>query len=71
MAKKEPNELYIERRSEGDYAIRRSGSARASGLEETQAEAIETAREIEPDAAIHVERVRNTNKGGRDEWRKP
>jgi hypothetical protein len=71
MAKKEPKELYIERRPEGDYAIRRPGSARASGLEDTQAEAIETAREIEPGAAIHVERVRNTNRGGRDKWRKP
>jgi hypothetical protein len=71
MAKKEPKERSIERRPEGDYAIKRPGSARASGVKDTQAEAIETAREIDPGAAIHVARVRNTNRGGRDQWRKP
>jgi hypothetical protein len=66
------NELFIEyREQEGDYAVRRPGAARASATEPTQAEAIDTAREIEPAAAILVERVRNTNVGGRDKWRKP
>jgi hypothetical protein len=68
---KEPKELYVERRKEGDYAVRRPGSERASAVEETQAKAIERAREIEPDAAIHVERVRHTDKGGPDKWRNP
>ena len=68
MSKKE---LYVERREEGDYAIRRPGSERASDVCDTQAEAIERAREIAPDAAIHVERVRDTNRGSRDKWRKP
>lgn len=64
--------LLIERRErEGDYVIRRPGSDRASGREDTQAEAIERAREIDPSATIEVERVRNTPKGGRDKWRKP
>jgi hypothetical protein len=65
------NELFIEQRNDGDYAIRRPGAERASGVEQTQAEAIERAREIEPNASILVERVRNTNIGGRDKWRKP
>ena len=65
------NELYIERREEGDYAVRKPGSERASAILPTQAEAIERAREIDPDAAVHVERVRDTNVGGRDKWRKP
>jgi hypothetical protein len=68
MSKKE---LYVERRPEGDYAIRRPGAARASAVEPTQAEAIDAAREIDPNAAIHVERVRNTNRGSRDKWRNP
>jgi hypothetical protein len=68
MAKKE---LYVERRPEGDYAIRRPGSKRSSGVEPTQAEAIATARDLEPSAAIHVERVRNTDRGSRDKWRNP
>lgn len=58
MSKKE---LYVERREEGDYAIRRPGSERASDVRDTQAEAIDRARDIDPDAAIHVERVRYTN----------
>jgi hypothetical protein len=65
------NELFIEQRTEGNYAIRRPGAERASGVEQTQAEAIERAREINPNASILVERVRNTNVGGRDKWRKP
>jgi hypothetical protein len=66
------NELFIEyREQEGDFAVRRPGAARASATEATQAEAIATAREMEPTAAILVERVRNTTVGGRDKWRTP
>ena len=65
------DEMFIERRPEGDYAIRRPGSSRASGVEPTQAEAIERAGEIAPNATILVERVRDTTVGGRDKWRKP
>jgi hypothetical protein len=65
-------ELFIEHREEqGDYAIRRGGASRASAVEPTQAEAIERAAELDPRAAILVERVRNTNRGSRDKWRKP
>jgi len=63
-------ELYIERREQGDYAVRKPGSERASAILPTQAKAIERAREISPDAAVHVERVRETSVGGRDKWRK-
>lgn len=65
-------EIFIEKREkEDDFAIRRRGSERASDVCETQAEAIERAREIDPNATILVERVRNTNVGSRDKWRKP
>jgi hypothetical protein len=64
--------LFIEQRpEEGDYAIRRPNAARISDHAATQAEAIERAREIDPNATILVERVRNTDAGGRDKWRKP
>jgi hypothetical protein len=64
--------LFIERREkEGDYAIRRPNAERISGHEPTQAEAIERAQEMDPGAAILVERVRNTDRGVRDKWRKP
>lgn len=64
-------EVYVERRPQGDYAVRRPGSERASAVESTQADAINRAREIAPDAAIHVERVRDTDRGSRDKWRNP
>jgi hypothetical protein len=63
--------IYVERRPEGDYAVRREGSERASAVEPTQAEAIERARELNPGVAPHVERVRDTDVGSRDKWRKP
>ena len=68
MAKRE---IYIERRPTRDYAVRRPGSERASAVERTQAQAIERGREIAPNAAIHVERVRHTSNGRPDEWRNP
>lgn len=63
--------LFIERRPEGDYAVRKPDAGRASAVEPTQAEAIERARELDPNAPILVERVRNTPVGRRDKWRKP
>lgn len=63
--------LYIEQRGEGDYAIRRPNSKRASAVEPTQQAAIDRAREIEPRGTLHVERVRRTNVGSPDKWRNP
>ncbi len=65
------DELFIERREQGDYAIRKPGSQRASDVLPTQKEAIERARQLNPNATPLVERVRNTDTGGRDKWRKP
>ena len=67
----EKKELYVERLPQGDYAVRRPNSKKASTVKDTQAEAIESARQLEPAAAIHVERVRHTSKGKPDKWRKP
>ncbi|HTR29528.1 MAG TPA: ImmA/IrrE family metallo-endopeptidase [Puia sp.] len=64
------NEYFIERREEGDYAVRKPNSDRASAVEPTQEKAIERAKEMNPNAAIHVERVRHTDKGYPDKWRK-
>jgi hypothetical protein len=62
--------LFVERRTEGDYAVRKADSERASAIAPTQKEAIEKARELNPGSAPHVERVRDTKTGGRDKWRK-
>lgn len=65
------NHWYIEQTDAGDYSVRRGGAKRASAIEPTQGEAIERAKEINPGAPIHVERVRDTKRGERDKWRRP
>lgn len=61
--------VFIERRREGDYAVRRPGSERASTVRPTQREAIDWAQER--GAKPLVERVRHTDRGSPDKWRRP
>ncbi len=42
-----PGNIYVEPREQGDYAVRREGSKRASDVLPTQKAAIERARELE------------------------
>ena len=64
--------FFIEKRQdENDFAIRKPGSKRASDIRPTQEEAIERAKQLNPDATILVERVRHTDVGNPDKWRKP
>ncbi|MEA2824854.1 MAG: hypothetical protein QOF03_1336 [Alphaproteobacteria bacterium] len=65
------DQLFVERRPQGDYAVRKPDSERASDVLPTQAEAIERARELNPGKSPLVERVRYTNVGKPDKWRKP
>jgi hypothetical protein len=65
------NKLFVEQREQGDFAVRRANSERASAVCPTQAEAIQRAWELEPNAAVLVERVRHTSVGKPDQWRKP
>jgi len=64
-------DLFVERRPQGDFAVRRANSARASVVEGTQKEAITRARELSHGAPVLVERVRHTTAGKPDRWRKP
>ena len=68
---KDGEQLYVERRPQGDYAVRRPGSERASDVLPTQREAIERAKELEPNSTPMVERVRTTDVGHPDKWRTP
>jgi Fe-S-cluster containining protein len=52
------------------YAIVRGSVKETLAVEPTQDAAIEKARKLESDAAIHVERIRNVGGGGRDKWRR-
>lgn len=63
--------LFVERREQGDYSVRKPDSERASDVLPTQAEAIDRARELNPGKAPLVERVRYTTGGKPDRWRKP
>ena len=66
----EKKKLFIERRPEGDYAVRKANYQRASDVMPTQGKAIERARELNPGHSPDVERVRHTNRGKPDQWRK-
>ena len=65
------DQLFVERRPQGDFAVRRPNSQRASDVLPTQGEAIQRARELNPDGQPLVERVRTTDRGHPDKWRKP
>ena len=71
MSTKPSNNLFVERRQSGEYAVLKPNAQRASALAPTQAEAIAQAKALNPTAAVHVERVRNTTAGHPDKWRKP
>jgi hypothetical protein len=62
--------LFVERNDDGKYAVKRADAERSSAIRDTQAEAIDTAKKM-TNGPIHVERVRNTDRGSRDKWRKP
>ena len=68
---KNGGQLYVERRPQGDFAVRRPGSERASDVLPTQRDAIERAKELEPNSTPMVERVRKTDVGHPDKWRSP
>lgn len=64
--------LFVERRPEGDYAVRKPNAERPSDVLKTQKEAIKRAKELgQGEAVILVERVLHTKKGNPDKWRKP
>ena len=62
------NQLFIERREQGDYAVRKPDLP-ASAVLPTQSEAIAWAKEHNPKAALMIERVRKTKGGHPDKWR--
>jgi hypothetical protein len=61
--------FYIEQRDDGRYNVSHAKADKPEAVTQTQAKGIAKARSIDPEAAIHVERVRNIGPG-RDKWRK-
>lgn len=62
--------IFVERRTEGDYAVRKPNSEGARAVLPTQAEAIVRAKELNNGVAPLVERVHHTTEGTPDKWRK-
>ena len=62
-------EFFIEKRPDGRFNISKPNAARPSAVTNTQTQGIAKAKELDPDAAIHVARVRNIGPGP-DKWRK-
>ena len=71
MASKDEGHYYVERHPDGHYTGTRGGAERAGFTGPTQEGVIGQIQRSNPNAPIHVERVRDTNRGGRDQWRKP
>ncbi len=54
-------QLFVEKREDGKYAVRRADSKRASTIATTQKRAIKKAKKLEPDTKPNVGRVRKTS----------
>jgi len=65
------DQLFIEQRKQGDFAVKKGNADRASAIADTQAEAIAIAKKLNPESTPLVERVRYTSRGKPDQWRKP
>ena len=60
---------FIERTHDGRFIAKEKGEGEPSASFATQEEAIAYARSLNPHDHPDVERVRNTEFGGRDQWR--
>ena len=60
---------FIEQNQAGRFAVRAKESERASTVVDSQKEAIERAKEFNPEDKPDVERVRTSSQGRRDQWR--
>ena len=66
---KNENHYYVEQGEDGKYRGTRGGADRAGYVADTQTEVVQEIQKAHPDAPIHIERVKNTSVGGRDQWR--
>ena len=60
---------FIQQRNDGHYAAMAKGAQKASGLFDTQKEAIEFVRVMNPNDRPDVERVKTTSMGRAHRWR--
>lgn len=60
--------IYVEQENDETYVASQNGRTIATG--DTQRQTIDRARRTRPDDPVLAERVRDTNVGGRDKWRR-
>jgi hypothetical protein len=63
-----PDEFFVTRREDRRYNVIRPNATRPSAVTDTQRQGIDRAKEIDPNATIHVQRVRG-NPPGPDKFR--
>lgn len=61
--------LYVERQSDGTYAVKERNNSRPIATGRTQEEAIQAAHRLRPGVKLDIERVRDTDRGSPDKWR--
>jgi len=62
--------IYIERNQQGHYEVKEKGNPIPVAVAPTQKEAEQKAHQLYPGVHPDVERVRTTDKGHPDQWRK-
>lgn len=67
---RESDSLRVKKRPDGRFEVKKPGSKRASAIRPTQGEALDRARELDPDHAPIAKRVRKSPVGKRGTWRK-
>jgi hypothetical protein len=60
--------IYVEREKDGTYVATQNHQTVATG--DTQREAIDRARRVEPEDPVLAKRIRDTKVDGRDKWRR-
>jgi hypothetical protein len=57
-------EYFIEQRPDGRYNVSKPNAVRASAVTDTQAEGIDSAKQLNPNATIHVEESEMSGRAG-------
>lgn len=61
--------LRVQKRDDGRFEVRKRGAKRASAVKDTQAEAIERAKELDPGQSPIAKRVRKSPGAKKGTWR--
>lgn len=62
--------IYIERNSKGEYEVKQQGNPVPVAVKPTQQQAEQAAQRLFPSVKPDIERVRHTQVGHPDQWRK-